>query len=85
MRPCGHLTVSNGLSTIILCRIHLDLLEKYAHPNGSTHSSPQPARSFHAVTRRIHNAVVDEFGDRSVTETLDTGISSRDEIECEER
>ena len=28
---------------------------------------------------------MDEFGDRSVTETLDTGISSPDEIELEER
>ena len=27
---------------------------------------------------------MDEFGDRSVTETLDTGISSPDEIELEE-
>ena len=28
---------------------------------------------------------MDEFGDRSVTETLDTGISSPDEIELEGR
>ena len=28
---------------------------------------------------------MDEFGDRSVTETLDTGISSPEEIELEER
>ena len=28
---------------------------------------------------------MDEFGDWSVTETLDTGISSPDEIELEER
>ena len=28
---------------------------------------------------------MDEFGDRTVTETLDTGISSPDEIELEER
>ena len=27
---------------------------------------------------------MDEFGDRSVTETLDTGIASPDEIELEE-
>ena len=69
----------------MMCRIHLDLLQKYAHPNGSTHSSPPPVRSFHAATRRIHNAVMNEFNDRSVTETLDTGISSPDEIELEER
>ena len=82
----GHLTDTTcSLSILILCRIHLDLLEKYAHPNGSTHSSPQPVGSFHAATRRIHNAVMDEFGDRSVTETLDTGISLTDETELEER
>ena len=28
---------------------------------------------------------MDEFGDRTVTETLDTGTSSPDEIELEER
>ena len=28
---------------------------------------------------------MDEFGDQSVTETLDTGITSPDEIELEER
>ena len=28
---------------------------------------------------------MDEFGDRSITETLDTGIVSADEIELEER
>ena len=37
------------------------------------------------ATRRIHNAVMDEFGDRSITETLDNGISSLDEIELQER
>ena len=36
------------------------------------------------ATRRIHNAVMDEFGDWSVTETLETGISSPDKIELEE-
>ena len=28
---------------------------------------------------------MDEFGDRTITETLDTGISSPDEIKLEER
>ena len=62
----------------------MDLLQKYAHPNGSTHSSPPPVRSFHVATRRIHNVVMDEFGDRSITETLNTGITSPDGIELEE-
>jgi hypothetical protein len=74
-----------SLSTIIVCRIHLDLLEKHAHPNGATHSSPQPVRSFRAAPRQIHDAVMDEFGDRSVTGTLETGISSPEEIELEDR
>jgi hypothetical protein len=69
---------------IILCRIHLGLLEKNAHPNGTTHSSPHPVRIFHAATRRIHDAVVDEFGDRSITGTPDTGSSSPDDIELQE-
>ena len=33
---------------------------------------------------RVHNVVMDEFGDQSVTETLDTGISSLDKIELKE-
>ena len=65
--------------------MHLDLQERHAHPNGTTHSVSHPPGSFHAATRRIHNAIVDEFGDRSVTESLDTGITSPDEIELEER
>ena len=61
-----------SLSVIILCCIHLNLLEKYAQPNGSTHSSPPPpVRTFNAATCWIYKAVMDEFGDQSITETLD--------------
>jgi hypothetical protein len=63
----------------------LDLLEKHAHPNGTTHSSPQPVCSFRAASRQIHDTVMDEFGDRSITGTLETGISSPEEIELEDR
>lgn len=59
-----------------MCRIHLDLIEKDEHPNGSTQSLTLPLGTFNAATRRIHNAIVDEFGDGSVTETGDTRISS---------
>jgi hypothetical protein len=77
----------SSLSVIIVCRINLDLLARHAHPNGTTHSSPQPLRSFRAAPRRIHDAVMDEFGDRSVigTGTLETGISSSEEIELQDR
>jgi hypothetical protein len=73
-----------SLSTIIICWIHLDLLERHAHPNGTTHSSPQPVCGFRAAPGRIHDAVMDEFGDQSVTGTLETGISSREEIELQD-
>jgi hypothetical protein len=74
-----------SLSVILVCRIHLDLLERYSHPNGATHSSPQPVRSFRAAPRQIHNTVMDEFGDWSVTGTLETGFSSLEEIELQDR
>jgi hypothetical protein len=61
----------------------LDLQGKNAHPNGTTHSSPQPVGTFHAAIRLIHDTVVDEFGDRSITGTLGTGISV-DDIELQE-
>jgi hypothetical protein len=60
----------------------LDLLEKNAHPNGTTH-----LHDLSVVSMLLHggfNAVVDEFGDRSITGTLDTGISSPDDIELQE-
>ena len=65
--------------------MHLDLQERHAHPNGTTHSISHPVGSFHAAARRIHNAIVDEFEDRSLTEILETGITSADEIELEDR
>ena len=81
----GYLTNTTcSLSVIIICRIHLDLLEKNPHVNGSTYSSPFPIGSFHAATRRIHNVIIDEFGDRNVTEAFDTGISSSDVIELQD-
>ncbi|KAF8574289.1 hypothetical protein K439DRAFT_1624441 [Ramaria rubella] len=68
-------TVQNSfvfLSTIIICRFHLDLKQRNDHPNGSNTSHSLPLGSFHAVTERIHRAVVDEFGDLSFNESFGT-------------
>jgi hypothetical protein len=61
-----------SLSVIIVCRCHLALQERVAHPNGTTHSEHHPVKSFRAATRKIHDSLMDEFGDPSVDET---GIS----------
>jgi hypothetical protein len=61
-----------SLSVIIICRCHLALQERVAHPNGTTHSDHHPVTSFRAATRKIHNSLMEEFGDPSVDET---GIS----------
>ncbi|KAF8524768.1 hypothetical protein JB92DRAFT_2826964 [Gautieria morchelliformis] len=57
-----------GLSVIIICRCHLALQERVAHPNGTTHSAHHPITSFHAAARHIHNSLMDEFGDPSTEE-----------------
>ncbi|KAF8584605.1 hypothetical protein K439DRAFT_1616590 [Ramaria rubella] len=62
--------LNNFLSVILICRFHLDLQQRNHHPNGSTTSHSHPLRSFHAVTGRIHKAVVDEFGDLSFNESF---------------
>jgi hypothetical protein len=61
-----------SLSVIIVCRCHLALQQRVAHPNGTTHSAHHPITSFRAATRKIHNSLMEEFGDPSVDET---GIS----------
>ena len=78
----GHL---GSLSIILIRRFHLDLQERHAHPNGTTYSASLPIGNFHTATLRVHNAIVDDFGDRGVTDTLDTGITTPDEIEVEDR
>ena len=65
--------------------MHLDLQERHTHPNGTIHSVSYLLGSFHTATRQIHNVIMDEFGDRSITETLDTGSMSVDETELEDR
>ncbi|KAF8461788.1 hypothetical protein JB92DRAFT_2191877 [Gautieria morchelliformis] len=60
--------VQDSLSTIIICRCHLALQERVAHPNGTTHSAHHPVTSFRAAARQIHNSLMDEFGDPSIEE-----------------
>ncbi|KAF8500647.1 hypothetical protein JB92DRAFT_893627 [Gautieria morchelliformis] len=61
--------VQDSLSVIVICRCHLALQERVAHPNGTTHSAHHPVTSFRAATRHIHNSLMEEFGDPSVSET----------------
>lgn len=69
-----------------MCRCHFDLLEKNQHGNGTAQSPAHSIGTFRAATQRIHNAIVDEFGDRSIsTETSNTGITSSDAVELEDR
>ncbi|KAF8488973.1 hypothetical protein JB92DRAFT_2836189 [Gautieria morchelliformis] len=62
-------TVQDSLSVIVICRCHLALQERVAHPNGTIHSAHHPVTSFRAATRHIHNSLIEEFGDLSVSET----------------
>ncbi|KAF8576834.1 hypothetical protein K439DRAFT_1622558 [Ramaria rubella] len=68
----------NSLSVIIICHFHLDLQQRNDHPNGKNTSHSLPLGSFHAVTERIHRAVVDEFGDLSFNESFVTEGSQED-------
>ncbi|KAF8486707.1 hypothetical protein JB92DRAFT_3022536 [Gautieria morchelliformis] len=58
--------VQDSLSVIIICRCHLVLRERVAHPNGTTHSAHHPLTSFRAATRQIHNSFMQEFGNLSI-------------------
>ena len=57
---------------IIICRFQLALKERNKHDNVIT---PQLSlkSSFHAVAQRVHNAIVEEFGDLYLTQSLSTG------------
>ena len=57
---------------IIVCRFQLALKQRNDHNNvTSPHLSLKS--SFHAVAQRMHNAVVEEFGDLYLTRSLGTG------------
>ncbi|KAF8574282.1 hypothetical protein K439DRAFT_1624438 [Ramaria rubella] len=70
--------LQDSLSVILICHFHLDLQQRNDYPNGSNTSHPFPLGSFHAVTERIHRAVVDEFGDLSFNESFGTEVSQED-------
>ncbi|KAF8585215.1 hypothetical protein K439DRAFT_1616156 [Ramaria rubella] len=72
------ISFQNLLSIIIICRFHLDLQQRNDHPHGSNTSHSLPLGSFHAVTEKIHRAVVDEFGDLSFNESFGTEESQED-------
>ncbi|KAF8531491.1 hypothetical protein JB92DRAFT_3092244, partial [Gautieria morchelliformis] len=63
------ISVQDSLSVIVICRCHLALQERVAHPNGTTHSAHHPVTSFRAAAAQIHNSLMEEFGDLSVSET----------------
>ncbi|KAF8523852.1 hypothetical protein JB92DRAFT_2883201 [Gautieria morchelliformis] len=60
--------VQISLSVIIICRSHLALQERAAHPNGTTHSAQHPVTSFRAAAGQIHDSLIEEFGDPNIEE-----------------
>ncbi|KAF8576922.1 hypothetical protein K439DRAFT_1622470 [Ramaria rubella] len=52
----------------MICQFHLELQQRNQHPNDTTTSHPHTFSSLHAVTRRIHKTVMDEFGDPAFNE-----------------
>ncbi|KAF8524675.1 hypothetical protein BU17DRAFT_63224 [Hysterangium stoloniferum] len=61
--------VQNFLSAIILCRFQLDLRERHVRRDDCT-MDQVTFGTFKAVTRRVHGAVVDEFGDTELIDSL---------------
>ena len=71
--------IQTSLSTIIICRFHLTLQERNQHPNGSLTQPSAHLSSFRAAVKTVHNAVLDEFGDLRLRESLRTGTSEDDQ------
>ncbi|KAF8524681.1 hypothetical protein BU17DRAFT_63226 [Hysterangium stoloniferum] len=61
--------VQNVLSAIILCRFQLDLRERHVRRDDCT-LDQVTLGTFKAATRRVHEAVVDEFGDTELIDSL---------------
>jgi hypothetical protein len=57
-----------SLSSIIICRFHLDLQRQNAHPNSNANWSLPTLSigSFHEASRRMHEAVMADFSDPPV-------------------
>ena len=70
--PCSSANNTHSLSAIIICRFQLALKERNER---NDNISPQLSlkSSFHVVAQRIHNAIVEEFGDLYLTRSLGTG------------
>ncbi|KAF8524687.1 hypothetical protein BU17DRAFT_63232 [Hysterangium stoloniferum] len=61
--------VQNFLSTTILCRFQLDLRERHVRRDDCT-LDQVTLGTFKAATRRVREAVVDEFGDTELIDSL---------------
>ncbi|KAF8524701.1 hypothetical protein BU17DRAFT_63244 [Hysterangium stoloniferum] len=65
--------VQNFLSAIIFCRFQLDLRERHVRRDDCTVGrtlDQVTLGTFKAATRRVHEAVVDEFGDTVLIDSL---------------
>ncbi|KAF8523966.1 hypothetical protein BU17DRAFT_63601 [Hysterangium stoloniferum] len=61
--------MQNFLSAIILCRFQLDLRERHVRRDDCT-LDRVTLGTFKAATRRVHEAVMDEFGDTELIDSL---------------
>ena len=71
-----------SLSTIIICRFHLNLQRKNAHPNSNA-SQDLPTisiGSFRAASQKMHNVIMAEFGGSLVDENAEAE-GSREAVE----
>ncbi|KAF8573381.1 hypothetical protein K439DRAFT_981295 [Ramaria rubella] len=68
----------NTLSIIMICRFHLELQKRNECPNG-TKASPSHSTlsTFRAATERIHQSVMDDFGDLEFNESLGAEASNQ--------
>ena len=67
-QACGRQLKIRSLSVILICRFHLDLQERNAHPNANTAGGLPTISigSFRVASQRMHDAVIAEFGDSHV-------------------
>lgn len=85
-KSLGHLTNNTtcSLTVIVMCRMHLDLLQRHVHTSSNTHLPFYSMDSFRGARQQIHNAIVDEFGDRDVIGSLAAGTSSSNANELQD-
>ena len=74
-----------SLSTIIICRFHLDLQQRNALLNSNTNPSADlptiSVGTFHAATQRLHLNLMEEFGDVQTakgTEVVQEAVATPD-------